>query len=279
LPEPRASFAAREKFATRRDLEPEITDTARLGHAIEPLLEELCRFLRERGRAVQACELQLRHREAPVTRVRLRFMQPMGAQPHRIAELLRERLARVTLPQPVRTVRLVSGPLVEMTAMPTELFAEDRRDSGANVPQLVERLRARLGVAAVHGLACVPEHRPEAAWRAIEPVMPGADGSATRPTRQHAAMARRATAAVRDGGAATRQVGARPLWLLDEPQPCTSRLELEDGPECIESGWWDGQDIARDYYVARNGQGVRLWVFRNRRGSDAHGWFIHGYFG
>src|SRR5512134_1122914 len=89
LPEPRAAFAAREKFAARRDLEPEIIDTARLGHAIEPLLEELCRFLRERGRAVQACELQLRHREAPVTRVRMRFMQPMGSQPHRIAELLR----------------------------------------------------------------------------------------------------------------------------------------------------------------------------------------------
>jgi protein ImuB len=50
LPEPRASFAAREKFATRRDLEPEITDTARLGHAIEPLLEELCRFLRANAR-------------------------------------------------------------------------------------------------------------------------------------------------------------------------------------------------------------------------------------
>ena len=49
LPEPRAGFAAREKFATRRDLEPELTNTERLCHALEPLLEELCRFLRERG--------------------------------------------------------------------------------------------------------------------------------------------------------------------------------------------------------------------------------------
>jgi protein ImuB len=276
LPEPRAAFAAREKFATRRDLEPETGDTERLGRALQPLLAELCGYLRERGRAVQAIEVQLRHRDAATTRVRLRFMQPMGAQPQRIAELLRERLARVALPQPVCAVRLVSGPLVEMTAVPVELFADDRRESGANVPQLVERLRARLGVTAVHGLACVPEHRPEAAWRAIEPALQTAAGHGNQQGRREASAVRETA------GTSAHQAGLngmRPLWLLDEPQCCTSRLEFEDGPECIESGWWDGHDIARDYYVARNAQGMRLWVFRNRRSADAHGWFIHGYFG
>jgi hypothetical protein len=50
------------------------------------------------------------------------------------------------------------------------------------------------------------------------------------------------------------------LWLLVEPhlledgdQPCFEGvLELEQGPERIESGWWDGRDVRRDYYVARN---------------------------
>ena len=73
--------------------------------------------------------------------------------------------------------------------------------------------------------------------------------------------------------------GLRPLWLLDEPQPCSSPLEFEEGPECLESGWWDGQDISRDYFVARNRQGMRLWVFRHRRDADPRGWFVHGYFG
>ena len=44
-----------------------------------------------------------------------------------------------------------------------------------------------------------------------------------------------------------------------------SRWNSKTGRECIESGWWDGQDISRDYFVARNRQGMRLWVFRNRR--------------
>jgi protein ImuB len=276
LPEPRAGFAAREKFSTRRDLEPEVAATERLGRALEPLLEELCRFLRERGRAMQTLELQLHHREVASTHVRMRFMQPMGAQPQRIAELLREKLARVALPQPVRAVRLVSGPLVEMTAVPIQLFADDRRESSVNMPQLVERLRARLGVTAVHGLACVPEHRPEAAWRATEPVLQGSVGPDGKRRRQASSPE------VREAGATMRQAGLaglRPLWLLDEPQFCPGRLELEDGPACIQSGWRDGQDIARDYYVARNGRGMRLWVFRNRRDAEARGWFIHGYFG
>ena len=276
--EPRAAYAASERFAARRDLEPEIADTARLGLALDPLLEELCQFLRERGRGVQAIEVQLRHRAAPVTRVRLRFVQPVGAQRRRMAELLHERLSSLVLPQPVRNVRLLGGPLIELQADAIELFAHDRRESGENLPQLVERLRARLGNDAVHGLACVPEHRPEAAWRAVEPT---ATPQAGKKARGSAAMTQQSTAArpeTRTASAEARR--GRPVWLLDQPEPCAvDRLVLEEGPECIESGWWDGHDVARDYYIARNPQGARLWVFRNRRESTAGGgWFLHGWF-
>ena len=79
--------------------------------------------------------------------------------------------------------------------------------------------------------------------------------------------------------------GSRPLWLLAEPRPLDGRdwphyegrLEIEDGPERIESGWWDGRDVRRDYYVARTAGGVRLWVFRERRADGR--WFMHGVFG
>jgi protein ImuB len=87
----------------------------------------------------------------------------------------------------------------------------------------------------------------------------------------------------------------KPLWLLAEPQPLEGTeqpcfegtLELEQGPERIESGWWDGRDVQRDYYVARNPAGVRLWVFRDRgrapravhADDPAVRWFLHGVFG
>jgi protein ImuB len=270
LAEPRAAFAAHERFTLRHDLEPEVGDAARLEVVLGPMLLELCRFLRERSRGVQAIEVQLRHRQAPLTRVRLRFVQPIGAQPQRMQDLLRERLARLELPEPVRSVRLLSGPLLDLQSDLVELFAHDRRESGENLPQLIERLRARLGHEAVHGLACVAEHRPEAAWRK-EP-SPG-----LRPTSP--ARTGEVREVARSAGEDPGEGFFRPLWLLEAPEPCdASRLELEDGPECIESGWWDGHDVVRDYYVARRRDGSRVWIFRNRRDTDPAGWFLHGWF-
>ena len=58
--------------------------------------------------------------------------------------------------------------------------------------------------------------------------------------------------------------------------PCQKeRLELKSGPERIESGWWDGMDVVRDYYVAQGRNGSQLWVFRDR---SSGAWFVHGLF-
>ena len=44
--------------------------------------------------------------------------------------------------------------------------------------------------------------------------------------------------------------------------------------ERIESGWWDGKGVARDYYIACP-HGARLWVFQERRSKR---WYVHGVF-
>jgi protein ImuB len=274
--DPRAAFVARERFVARRDLEPESADTVRLQRAIEPLLADLCAFLRGRGAGIDSLELLLRHREAPATRLRLGFAEPVAAEA-RIVALLRERLAGVALPGPVRSVGLRGGRLLEARAEAGDLFASDRR--AAVVPQLVERLRARLGTGAVHGLRVVPEHRPEKsgdipengdihlfseAASKLRTPLPKIGECPHFPGRSHP---------------------SRPVWLLAEPQPleggeqprCEGVLEMEEGPERIESGWWDGHDVRRDYYVARTPAGVRLWIFRERRAQGR--WFLHGVFG
>ena len=80
--------------------------------------------------------------------------------------------------------------------------------------------------------------------------------------------------------------GRRPLWLLPAPRPLSVRgglprrrgpLRLVSEPERIETGWWDGAGIARDYYTAVDIHGVHLWVFRER--AAPHDWFLHGVFG
>jgi protein ImuB len=276
-PDTRRAFVAAERYVVSRDLEPELEDTARLQREIEPLLDALCRFLQERGAAVDSLELRLRHREAEPTRLRLRFAGPVS-EAVRISGLLSERLARTMLPEPVRSLRLRSGPLVEACAEVGELFGHAHRRTAA-VPQLVERLRARLGIEAVHGLSLVAEHRPEAAQESGD-ILPS-------PSIHRGIAARPSGKGVSQGLLQTSESlrFPRPAWLLADPQPLEGDavpryegpLEIEEGPERIESGWWDGHDVRRDYYVARNPAGVRLWIFRER-GARA-GWFLHGVFG
>jgi protein ImuB len=264
--DPRTRFVPREQFVTRRDLEPEIADTGGLGGAIEPLLGELCGALQARGQGVSAIELRFIHRDLPATRLRLRFAEPVS-RVERMSGLLGERLARTDLPAPVRAVRLRSGPPLQVHEATAEIFVRERRNA-AGALQLVERLRARLGESAVHGLCVVPEHRPEKNGDIL--------------LFSHAPPAPRQAAARKKGECPH---FFRPLWLLAEPEPLDGgeaphyegRLEIEEGPERIESGWWDGGDVRRDYYVARTPAGVRVWVFRERR--PAGRWFLHGVFG
>jgi protein ImuB len=106
----------------------------------------------------------------------------------------------------------------------------------------------------VYGLCLNPEHRPEAAWRRVHDL--------------------RLSAAPKVEEGMIDQDMPRPVWLLNEPLPLT-KPEILQGPERIESGWWDGKGVARDYYVARPSHGIRLWVFQERHSKR---WFVHGVF-
>ena len=78
----------------------------------------------------------------------------------------------------------------------------------------------------------------------------------------------------------------RPFWILERPRPLEfhhgrpwfeGRLKIESGPERIETGWWDGRDVTRDYFVVSSSSGMRLWIYRQRR--IPRRWFLHGVFG
>jgi len=47
------------------------------------------------------------------------------------------------------------------------------------------------------------------------------------------------------------------------------------GPERIETGWWRGPHIRRDYYRVLTETGRHVWLFRQR---DTDKWFLHGWF-
>ena len=254
LPAPRRAFIARERFRERCDFETEIEHVGYLEKALEPLIERCAQFLRHRQAGVQALQLRLRHRELPATRVRL-GLASITSERRRLSDVLTQKLTRLELKAPVRGMELISGSLRALSASSLDVFAgltgAGTRDTA---PQLVERLRARLGEEAVYGVCLIEEHRPEAAWGKVQALPLSAPSK-------------------KDSAAGEPQM-PRPVWLLAEPLSIPAP-QLLQGPERIESGWWDGKGVARDYYIARQVQGARLWVFQERQTGH---WYLHGVF-
>lgn len=272
--DPRAALAQPQAFSERVDPDCETFDRERLLTALRPVLERLETFLRARQRGVMALRLSLQHRRAAPTQCVLRCVVP-EYRAARFEALLAARLERLALSEPVRSIAFTAGRQRRFTSSSNALWAAGEQGGAMapeQAPEFLQTLMARLGEQAVYGIAEIDEHRPERQQRRKWPALAQADDA-----RRDAAPA---------AGA------ARPLGLLEPPRLLEMQrdasghvrvlrhagheLALLSGPERIQSGWWDGGAVARDYYVARAADGARWWIFRE---CDApRRWFLHGCF-
>jgi protein ImuB len=267
--DPRPPFAPPPRYAGKIELPAPVENIEALAFAVNRLVHELSGWLTGRGLGVIELALALAHERyigvktgIPATHVRFALAAPAREHAHLIA-VLRERLARVALPAPVESITLTTLTTAALASRNLGLLPGD--DVVASVP-LIDRLRARLGEDAVTLVAPHAEYRPERAWRERGEI--------------------RAEPAGKNRGALDSFDPAfpRPVWLLSEPEPLGHLLEaqpwvLRDGPERIESGWWDGADVRRDYFVAENPRGETVWIYRDHRyGIDDGEWFLHGVF-
>ncbi|MDF3845308.1 DNA polymerase Y family protein [Pseudomonas citronellolis] len=236
-----------ERFESRIELNFDVESTQALLFPLRRLTGDLAAFLAGRDSGVQRFELYLEHHGHSDT------CMPVGLlsaerEPAMLFELSRGRLEHLQLPAAVHAVRLQADDLPPFAPERRQLF-DERPQQTQPWEQLRERLRARLGDEAVHGLGALAEHRPEQAWQPREspralPLPP---------------------------------CGPRPGWLLLQPQALRESLpQVLAGPERIESGWWDGADLRRDYYRVQTRAGQQAWVYREV-GSEGP-WLIHGWF-
>jgi protein ImuB len=249
--EPLRYVQAPAHFDSRCEFPDAITDTTALLFPLQRLLAGLQGYLRARDRAVQRYTLRLEHHRGAVTCLSVSLTRPSRDAAQLLA-LARERLAATVLAAPVHGLGVTAHELLQPLLVQSDLFSRATQQS-EQFQQVLDRLVARLGASAVQALGSTDEHRPERAWR--------------RYAAQLGAPA--AAGAHRDAS----EVPGRPCWLLPEPRRIERPQLLLAGPERIESGWWDGADVARDYYLAREPNGAQLWVFQDLRGGD---WHVHG---
>lgn len=246
--DPLAFYAPPDRFDARLELGHEVESSMALLFPLRRLVSDLCTYLSIRDGGVQRFVLRLEH-EGSHTDVEVGLLAA-EREPAMLFELARTRLERVQLEKPVVGIRLLARELPPFVPASRDLF-EMRSQQQLPWPQLRERLRARLGDEAVYRVVPGGDPRPERAWRRVEGDELRSVEAPSRPPR--------------------------PCWLLPRPMPLRdARVRIVSGPERLESGWWDGDDARRDYYVVETSQGQRAWAFAPP--GEQGGWMLHGWF-
>ncbi len=252
LPEALAAYRPPTRYARRVEFDDPIGTMQALLFPLQRLLRDFAAFLVTRDGGVQRFELVLEHERGASMRIPVGLLAPQH-DATALFELARARLERIDLAAAVSALSLCADDLPPLCPLHVDLF-DERRRGALDWPVLAERLRARLGDDALHGMAAVADHRPGRAWRSRTP-------AAARATPEPVSIAH----------------GARPFWLLAREIPLRPEpVEILAGPERIESGWWDGEDQRRDYYIVRTRLGQRAWAYLGV-GASA-GWMLHGWF-
>lgn len=256
LADPRLPYAAPPRFRSRLELPAPAEGVEALLFPLRRMLVELEGHARGRGMGVQALVLHLEHERKARSRMDIAFASP-EREVDFILAIVREKLGRLQLPSATIGLELLADALLPY-AQRVSTWLPGAAEQAVDAGRLVERLVARLGGERVFGIAMANDHRPEKGWRKKNG---------------------------KEGPSPICGFARRPTWLLNRPHRLITQqghpalqgaLELVTGPERIESGWWDGQEVRRDYYVASNARGETFWIFREHR--DPASWFLHGVF-
>ena len=273
IEEPIVALPLPQNFEVEQFFEHPVGDRATLEFVLGQLVQRVAQMMGMAGRGALRVEAQFDCKASGNITFDVGLFRPSASAGH-LFGLLQMRLERLRLPDKVETMVVRVTETAEHERHQAELF-----DSGAvsqhthETATLIDRLASRLGRGRILGVRLLAEAQPERAYRYESLV----DGK------------RRGV-----GRSALRVLPPRPLQLLRRPLRLTAVAIVPDGPplhftlpggqqrvakswgpERIQTGWWRGQAIHRDYYRVEMSNGIRYWIFRHW--TDGH-WFLHGTF-
>ncbi len=252
-------YAPAAHFNAELELPLAVNSNKLVLQSLSELLDQLVAYLTVNDTGTDEIKIALIHHieNKSEVYVTIRLRQCSRDKMH-IFSLIEERFNRMTLKAPVIKVSLTTVNIEAYNTVSQNLFEYDVQNKATGKDDhswkiLLEQFNARLGENKIASICTVADHRPERAWSYQQ------EGKRANDNQYNYLL--------------------RPMWLLAVAIRVFSyqaQFELLHGPERIENGWWDEGDIRRDYYIARDKAGVRLWVYCDLKHKDR--WYVHGLF-
>jgi protein ImuB len=264
-------------------LEHPTSDRALVAHVLAQLVEQLAGQLAARDQGAVLVVCALKYVAGGSHQLRIGLVQP-SAIAGQLMELVGLHLETVVLADEVDHVEIRAAVVGRLGERQGELFADRWPTDPHQLAVLVNRLSSRLGYDQVLRPQLGASPVPERAVRyesAIKDCGLGISdfGLKKKKTNPQSAI---------------RNPKSRPLLLYPEPQPLEvtavvpagppqfiwvgsqrQQITAHWGPERIETLWWRGPSLRRDYYRVLTESGNQQWIFR--RIADGK-WFLHGIF-
>lgn len=260
------------EFQERWPLEYATTDQEVIEEIFSRLLERLTQSMHPAQRGILSLDCRLNCEGAEPLVIAVKLYQPTVDLKH-LGELLRLQLERTPLSGPLGDIVLAATQTAPLTWKQQELFSTEANRRSAGLAGLIERLSNRLGSEAVVRPRVCADAVPEQACLYLPLV--GQKPMSQKTKSKFTPF-------------------ERPLCLLADPlavevistmpdgppravfyQHARYEIATYTGPERIETAWWRGPSIRRDYYRVETNAGRRFWLFRRLQDST---WFLHGEF-
>jgi protein ImuB len=219
-----------------------------------------------------------------------------SADAEHLWDLVRMQLEQTALPGPVGRLRVEAPLTAPLENRQGELFAGGEHEARRQLAMLIDRCTSRLGSDTVLTPEPIADPLPERAvrWKS--------QGSGFRVQGKRKLQVAGSKLQVGREKDKTRNLEPgtwnrllRPLLLYSPPRPLaavsiapegpplsfklagqTYAIACRWGPERIETGWWRGKSIRRDYWRVETTVGQRFWIFRQ---LPSGAWFLHGEYG
>ena len=238
-------------------------------------------------------EMQLEQALSPHTRKYRKRKKPIRTKPKTTLEDWKNKpeakphnqFHRVTTIQ-VQEIEVSVTSSVLVAQLQRQLFDENPRLDRQSLAHLINRLTSRLGVQNVVYPLLQSGAQPEHSFR----LKPLADAN-RKQTRRKPPPSKTSHMLARPLQLFPTPIRLKPICLEPNQQRNGSTLipfNQNDsgpkspqtilsacGPERIETGWWRGRTVCRDYWRVETDTHQHYWVYRDLRSGD---WFLHGKF-